>query len=99
MITILIKSALNFSHDILESITKKGDYVIDATMGNGHDTQFLSELVGETGKVFSFDIQKTALSNTKQLLKNHNNKNVELILDSHENFDNYIENNHITAII
>jgi ubiquinone/menaquinone biosynthesis C-methylase UbiE len=35
--------------------------VIDATAGNGHDTVFLAECVGETGKVLAFDIQEAAL--------------------------------------
>ncbi len=43
-----------------------GDFVIDATMGNGHDTAFLAELVGPSGEVFAFDIQKEALINTEQ---------------------------------
>lgn len=30
---------------------KPGDLCIDATMGNGHDTLFLSQLVGPSGRV------------------------------------------------
>ena len=43
-----------------------------------------------TKKVYSFDIQELALKNTKKLIKDINN--VELILDSHENFDKYVNN-------
>ena len=32
---------------------KPGDTAVDYTMGNGHDTAFLSETVGESGKVFA----------------------------------------------
>ena len=39
----------------------KGDYAVDATLGNGHDTCFLAEIVGDSGKVFGFDIQKKRL--------------------------------------
>lgn len=94
----LIKSALHFSHDILQNVTKNDDTVIDATMGNGYDTKFLSELVGPTGKVFSFDVQHLALQNTSELLQKNNLTNVELIEDSHANFDQYIHEN-VTAII
>lgn len=38
-----------------------GGVAIDATVGNGHDTLFLAELVEETGRVYGFDIQKSAL--------------------------------------
>jgi Putative rRNA methylase len=39
--------------------------VIDATVGNGHDTRFLLELVGTKGRVFGFDIQQAALDSTR----------------------------------
>jgi len=42
-----------------------GDLVIDATAGNGHDTVFLAECVGPTGRVLAFDIQEAALASAK----------------------------------
>ena len=42
----------------LEKIIEKGDVVIDATMGNGYDTVCLGNLVGNTGKVYAFDVQE-----------------------------------------
>ena len=42
-----------------------GDFVIDATMGNGHDTAFLAELVGPSGEVFAFDIKSVDQYRTK----------------------------------
>ena len=33
----------------------EGDIAVDFTMGNGHDTEFLSKTVGPTGHVFAFD--------------------------------------------
>ena len=41
---------------------KPGDCAVDYTMGNGHDTEFLSKTVGENGRVFAFDIQPSALN-------------------------------------
>ncbi|MCD8028709.1 MAG: class I SAM-dependent methyltransferase [Erysipelotrichaceae bacterium] len=57
---------------------------VDFTMGNGHDTLFLSHICQY---VYSFDIQQVALDHTKQILDQNN---VQLILDGHENFDHYI---------
>ena len=37
---------------MLEHI-REGDTVVDFTMGNGNDTLFLSETVGENGKVYA----------------------------------------------
>lgn len=41
-----------------------GDTAIDATAGNGHDTLWLAEAVGATGRVLAFDIQAEALDAT-----------------------------------
>lgn len=62
-----------------------GAAAADFTMGNGHDTLWLSEQVGETGRVYAFDIQDQALSKTAALLKEHGRENVTLIHDSHAN--------------
>lgn len=87
-----IKKTTTFVHYILKPKIKKGNLVVDATMGNGNDTLFLSQLVGNTGKVCSFDIQSIALENTQKKLIDHklNNYNIKLINDSHENLKKYI---------
>lgn len=46
-----------------------GDTAVDFTMGNGNDTLFLSETVGESGHVYAFDIQASALESTAAHLK------------------------------
>lgn len=46
----------------------EGDVCADFTMGNGHDTLFLCETVGESGHVYAFDIQEMALENTRARL-------------------------------
>lgn len=71
---------------------KNNLHMIDATMGNGGDTLFLSDLAGKTGNVYSFDIQEIAIENTQRLLEeNSKYQNYELILDSHINIDKYIK--------
>lgn len=76
----------------LEKVINKGDIVVDATMGNGYDTKYLAEKVGEEGFVYSFDIQETALKSTKKRLDKENlSDRVKLILDGHENMDKYVE--------
>jgi 16S rRNA C1402 N4-methylase RsmH len=49
------------AHVALAEIIHSGDSVIDATVGNGHDTLFLAQCVGEEGTVYGFDIQQSAL--------------------------------------
>jgi len=87
----LLKNALYISHRIIEKVVMPGDIVVDATAGNGNDTLFLANLVGDEGKVYAFDIQDKAIENTKKrLLENDKYKNVKLIKDSHENMDKYV---------
>lgn len=76
----------------LEQVISKGDVVVDATMGNGYDTKYLAQKVGESGFVYSFDIQEDAIKSTKKkLVKENLEDRVKLILDGHENMDKYIE--------
>lgn len=71
---------------------KEGDTAADFTMGNGHDTEFLSKTVGEKGKIYAFDIQEAAVNSTRQNLKNAAcPQNYTLIHDSHHNCEKYIE--------
>lgn len=82
---------LTLQKSFILSHLKKGDTCADFTMGNGHDTCFLSKTVGESGKVYAFDIQEKALESTKALLEKEGcDKNYTLILDSHHNAKNYI---------
>lgn len=46
-----------------------GARAVDATMGNGHDTLFLARQVAPNGRVAAFDIQQTALGNTRRRLQ------------------------------
>lgn len=69
-----------------------GDCAADFTMGNGHDTDFLSKAVGENGHVWAFDIQEQALNSTSERLSAVGcPNNYTLILDSHHNAKKYID--------
>lgn len=88
----ILQQALAQSHEYAKKVVKEGDTVIDATCGNGHDTLFLAGLVGDTGKVYAFDIQKDALCQTrKRLLDNGAIKRCILIPDGHENMHRYVK--------
>jgi len=74
----------------LHSVISPGDFVIDATCGNGQDTVFLAQLTGRQGKVMAFDIQAEAIEKTRQLLLKHQClEQVILIEDSHANLGAY----------
>ncbi len=70
----------------------EGDIAVDFTMGNGHDTEFLSKTVGESGHVYAFDIQEQALRCTKENLQKAGcPENYTLILDSHHKVKDYVK--------
>lgn len=82
---------LTLQKSFITAHLKEGDVCADFTMGNGHDTAFLSKTVGEGGKVYAFDIQPYALESTKKTLESEGCfQNYTLILDSHHNARNYI---------
>ena len=78
-------------HFILEHLGE-GDVAVDFTMGNGGDTLFLSKTVGESGKVYAFDIQEEALISTEAHLKANNApENYTLICASHHRVKEFVE--------
>lgn len=79
---------------------KEGDCCVDATAGNGNDTQVLCELVGEKGRVIAFDVQEQAIANTKKRLEEHQLlERAEVVLDSHEHMANYVQADSVSCIM
>jgi SAM-dependent methyltransferase len=60
----LLRGPVPLSHLFMRRFVAMGDHVIDATCGNGHDTLFLAKLVGPSGRVWAFDIQREAVEAT-----------------------------------
>lgn len=86
---------LPFARSILEKAVTPGDSVVDATLGNGHDTVFLAKLVGPNGHVYGFDIQEAAILNSKERLEEQKLfDQVTLCHDGHENLKEYIPSFH-----
>ncbi|WP_227936531.1 class I SAM-dependent methyltransferase [Alkalihalobacillus deserti] len=81
-----IYGVLPFARFLLEQAIQAGDIAVDCTVGNGHDTLFLANLVGEDGLVYGFDIQEQAIAaTTSRLQEHHVLSRVELIQRGHEN--------------
>ena len=82
-----MKRPLEMAHDFLAQVITQEDIVVDATMGNGHDTLFLAKLAKQ---VYAFDIQEQALEKTSQRLQEAGLTNAELILQGHETVDQFV---------
>ncbi len=63
-----LKSARYLAAEVLRQALRPGDTAVDATMGNGHDTELLCSLVGDTGRVYAFDLQEEAVRSTEHRL-------------------------------
>jgi predicted methyltransferase len=84
-------SLVEQAHQILSGVIQPGDVVIDATVGNGYDTVFLANAVGDSGTVLGFDVQEQALQNTRRILQQNGLQNrVCLWLQSHANAADFI---------
>src|SRR5680860_1447257 len=62
-------NVVEISKRICKLKLNNGDIAVDCTMGNGNDTAFLCQLVGDNGKVYAFDIQEGAVINTRKKLQ------------------------------
>jgi Putative rRNA methylase len=75
---------------------EKNDIVIDATLGNGKDSLFLSRLLNlDKKRLFCIDIQKIAIEKSKRLLKANLDRksfeNISFINNSHEKLDMIVD--------
>ncbi|MCA8970274.1 MAG: FAD-dependent oxidoreductase [Planctomycetes bacterium] len=70
-------------HDLLTREISAGDLVIDATLGNGHDTVALARLVGDDGFVHAFDIDEQAIAVSTRRLRDERLSNVRCVRASH----------------
>jgi hypothetical protein len=57
-----MKRITQWVHDGLKQHLRPGDWVVDATLGNGHDAQVLLQAVLPGGQLFGFDVQPQALA-------------------------------------
>ncbi|WP_397539688.1 class I SAM-dependent methyltransferase [Rummeliibacillus pycnus] len=94
-----LQRVLQYAQFLLQDTVEAGDVVVDATAGNGYDTAFLAQLVGEHGHVYAFDVQQQAVDSTKNRLDEEGLANrVSVILDGHENVAQYVKESISAAI-
>lgn len=87
------------AHAMLASRIRAGDTVIDATAGNGYDTAFLADLVGDNGCVVSIDIQQSAIDATRLRCESLGLTNrAQLVCDSHTQIDTILSARNINTV-
>ena len=87
-----LKSARYLAKEVIGQAVLPGAAAVDATMGNGHDTQMLCETVGPEGRVYAFDVQAQAVEETRNRLREQElDGRAELILSGHEHMAEYVK--------
>ncbi len=87
------------AHAMLTQRVRVGDTVLDATAGNGHDTAFLADLVGDNGCVIVIDIQQSAIDATQQRCESLGLADrVQLVCDSHAQIDTILSSRDISNL-
>lgn len=81
------------------AVLKGGETVVDATVGNGFDTNFLAEAVGTEGQVIGFDVQRKAIESTSKRLAAGGLTNVELREQSHAELGAVVAEGTVTAVM
>ena len=83
------------AHSLISDKLCGGEVVIDATAGNGHDALFLANLVGVSGTIYAFDVQKDAINNTRLKLQETDYfESLRLINSGHEKMRESISAEH-----
>jgi len=88
----VLRNARHLAADYMTRSIRHGDHVVDATMGNGKDTLFLCELVGEEGHVYAFDVQDEAVQRTKERVAEAGfESRTTLLLAGHETMAEHVK--------
>ena len=93
------------NHTLLNQVIKPGDTVIDATVGKGNDSLFLSRVLTEnSGKLYGFDVQQVAIDTTRKLLEENLSttdkmNRIHLSVRNHKTFPEAIMPGSVKAIV
>ena len=92
-------NAVDFSHAVLRRFLKPDAQVVDATAGNGYDTVFLLDLLGDHGRVLALDIQEHAVSATRTRIASHpRSSQAEVVRASHAHLGELLRERSWTTI-
>ena len=87
-----LKSARYIARELMEKMLREGSVAVDATMGNGHDTETMAHLVGASGHVYAFDVQAEAVEATRaRLARSGLTDRVTLLCRSHAEMSEHVK--------
>ena len=92
------------AHRVWGEFIEQGDTVVDATCGNGHDTAFLAQAVGPTGRLVAIDIQASAIESTRARVEAllpdvEQRPSIEYIHGSHADLQEHVGMSNVASLI
>ena len=84
----MIRQLTDFIHFIWSGYIIEGMSVLDATVGNGHDAEYICKRIGETGTLEGLDLQSVAIDKSRARLSEIGLSNFTLICKDHSEIDN-----------
>ncbi len=89
---IKLRAATQIYKMLIQPFLFEGMVAVDCTTGNGHDTLFLAQQAGVSGRVYGFDVQASAIESTKVKINDYISDGntcapVELFHTGHENLE------------
>ena len=85
-------SARKWARALIEANVGAGARIVDGTVGNGYDTEWLAGLAGRDGRVNGIDIHPEAVERTRTRLEAAGlSERVTLICDGHQRLADYVK--------
>ena len=88
----LYNNTADIVYNFINKFKDKRILAADMTVGNGNDICNICNIVRKDSKIYGFDILEEAINISTEKLKTYDYMDINLILDSHENIDKYIDN-------
>lgn len=88
----MLPRTLRCARRIVAGALRPGGVAVDGTAGRGRDALFLARRVGPSGRVFAFDVQASAVEQTRLRLERAGvGGRVELVHAGHESLDEHVD--------
>lgn len=83
----MIRQLTEFTHFIWSGFISEGMKVLDATVGQGQDAEYICRKIGETGNFEGIDLQNIAVEKTRERLSQCGLSNFTLICMDHSEIE------------
>ncbi len=95
----LFQGHLDFTQFFWKQVLQLGDWAIDATCGNGRDTQKIAQIISPHDGIIAIDVQEKAIASTSSLLAHLQSPKIHFFQQCHSSFPIEANNHPIKLIV